>query len=94
MYLLPLTQFLCWLSFSGPICKAWSTQPSLQAINSRDAQAEGGGGFWRGAAHEASAFGPKPKSFKRQVAKESSHETAQAHLTRLPSSPTLPTSPF
>lgn len=39
------------------------------------AQAEEGHAFWRAAAHEASAFGPKPKSFEHQAAEESSYGT-------------------
>lgn len=44
-------------------------------MNPAGARAEGGHGFWRAAAHEASTFGPKPKSFEHQAAEESSHGT-------------------
>lgn len=54
--------------FSGPICKVWSTQLSLKAINPGDAQVWG-----EVVPRESSTMRPNPKSFEHQVARGSSH---------------------
>lgn len=85
MYLSLLAQLLSSLSFSGPLCKVWSTQPSLKAMKPGDAQRRETC-FLEKAAQRSNAFGPKPKSFKHQVAEGSPryHDTSPpSHLPSL-----------